>query len=515
MTAALRRALPSDVPALAAVFVAAWRAGYREVVAAEVLDRLDVGEVAGWLAPLVEETALTTTVAVVDGAVVGFTRYGPDPDRAAPDAGYLAALYVHPHASGHGLGRRLLSHAVAELARAGRPDVRLWVFEANARARRLYERAGFRLDGTRMVDPQWGVPQIGFRRRPVNTAVPLPPLPEVGLEPVAGVSFEPVRRPLREPFRTALREIRSLAGWRVTLTTIGGATASATTVATPEVTGDTDASITAALAGPLRSAVSAGGGLGAVLEAVAAAGAGTPSAAAAVDVAVHELAAASLGVSLPALLGACPGAAGPSDITISVDSPTAMAESAARRVAEGHRTLKLKLADAAVDADRVLAVRDRIEAGEGASVRLRLDANQAWTAAESLAVLDRLFAAGIELELVEQPVPGDDLAGLAFVTARSPYPVMADEAVFTAADARRIADAHAADLVNLKLLKCGGLLPARELVAVCAEAGLGLLVGCMLEPAEGIAVAQALASAASAGPLAHDLDAAWWVAPPS
>jgi L-alanine-DL-glutamate epimerase-like enolase superfamily enzyme len=88
---------------------------------------------------------------------------------------------------------------------------------------------------------------------------------------------------------------------------------------------------------------------------------------------------------------------------------------------------------------------------------------------------------------------------------------MADESVFTADDVRRIADARAADLVNVKLLKCGGLHPARALVGACADTGLGLLVGCMLEPEEGVAAAAALASVASAGPLAHDLDAPWWL----
>ena len=516
MTVSLRRAVAADVPAMAAVFVAAWRAAYGDVVAPELLDRLDVGEVAGWLGPLVEETTLTTTVAVAAGSVAGFARYGPDPDRAMPDAGYLAALYVDPHASGHGIGRRLLARAVASLAQSGRPDVRLWVFEANARARRLYERAGFRLDGRRTVDPQWNTPQVSYRRQPVNTAVPLPPLPDMSLDPVVDLLVEPVRRPLRAPFRTALREIRSLSGWRVTLTTAGGATSSATTVATPQITGDTDDSITAALAGPLRAAVASGGGLADVLGAVAAAGAGTPSAAAAVDVATHGLAASQLGVSVATLLGGRGSSVVTTDVTISVDSPAAMAEAAAARVAEGHGTLKLKLADAAGDVERVLAVRDRIAAAPSAGstpVRMRLDANQAWTPEDAVTVLDRLFTAGVELELVEQPVAAAHVDGLAFVSARSPYPVMADESVFTADDARRVGDARAADLVNLKLLKCGGLFPARELVSVCAEAGLGLLVGCMLEPAEGVAVAKALASVASAGPLAHDLDAGWWVAP--
>jgi L-alanine-DL-glutamate epimerase-like enolase superfamily enzyme len=129
-------------------------------------------------------------------------------------------------------------------------------------------------------------------------------------------------------------------------------------------------------------------------------------------------------------------------------------------------------------------------------------------------VLEALHGRGVPLELVEQPVAAHDLSGLAFVRARSPYPVLADESVFTADDVRRVADAEAADMVNLKLLKSGGLHPARDVVAAAAEAGLGLLVGCMLEPEEGVAAAGALASLASDGPLAHDLDAPWWVSGP-
>lgn len=125
--------------------------------------------------------------------------------------------------------------------------------------------------------------------------------------------------------------------------------------------------------------------------------------------------------------------------------------------------------------------------------------------------LAAVAARGIDIELVEQPVAADDLRGLAFVRQRSPWPILADESVLTAADVYRVADAATADLVNLTLLKCGGLGPARAVVDTCAETGLGLLVGCMLEPVEAVEAARTFAAVGTSGPLAHDLDAAWWV----
>jgi L-alanine-DL-glutamate epimerase-like enolase superfamily enzyme/ribosomal protein S18 acetylase RimI-like enzyme len=509
VTVTLRSATGSDLPALTSVFIAAWRGGYGDVVPAAVLESLDAATVAGWLGPLVTDETTATVVAVADGGVAGFVRYGPDPER--PGGGHVAALYVDPRSGGRGVGRALLDSALTALHRAGRPEVGLWVFEANVRARRLYERAGFRPDGRRTVDPRWRAPQIGYLRRARNLAVPLPPLPEVDLAPVGGFLVSRVHRPLRRPFRTALRERRELAGWRLTVTTADGLTAVGTTVATPEVTGDTDETIATALAGPLRAAVAGGGPSGRVLEAVAAAGAGCPSAAAAVDIAVHGLVAAALGQTVGEVLGGAVDGPAPTVITVAVDSPDAMADAAAELAAEGALGVKIKLADAALDVARVLAVRDRLA---GTPVSMRIDANQAWTAEESVRVLEALHRQDVPLELVEQPVAAHDLPGLAFVRARSPYPLLADESVFTADDVRRVADAGAADMVNLKLLKSGGLHPARDVVAAAAEAALGLLVGCMLEPEEGVAAAGALASLASDGPLAHDLDAPWWVSGP-
>jgi ribosomal protein S18 acetylase RimI-like enzyme len=163
----IRAGQVSDASQLADVFVAAWRGGYRGIVADPVIESLDRTAWAASFAAQLEESADSCRAAVDGSRVVGFAIFGPDPDRPDDaDRGYLASLYVHPDASGQGVGRDLLRGALAGLGNAGRHDVTLWVFRDNARARRLYERAGFRLEGHEYIDPRWGAPQVRYRRRP-------------------------------------------------------------------------------------------------------------------------------------------------------------------------------------------------------------------------------------------------------------------------------------------------------------------------------------------------------------
>ena len=196
------------------------------------------------------------------------------------------------------------------------------------------------------------------------------------------------------------------------------------------------------------------------------------------------------------------------DVTVSLGPPEAMAEAASERAREGFDVLKLKLGggDVGLEVARVVAVSRAV----GPGVALRLDANQAWTAKEALAVLDRLEREGIRPELVEQPVPARDLKGMAAVTSHGFVPVLADESVHSAADVLAVAEAGAADLVNVKLAKCGGLRAARDVVAVAEASGLPVIVGCMMEPADALS-SGALLAMTLAEPLAHDLDALWWV----
>jgi ribosomal protein S18 acetylase RimI-like enzyme len=159
----LRPLRPDDIPVLVEVFVEAFRHGYPDVLPPDVLASVTPITVAGWFARWTDE--LTTTVAEQDGDPVGFVRYGDDDDDPDPRAGYIAALYVHPDASGMGIGRMLLRHAVGELAGRGQRTVTLWVFRDNQRARRLYTGERFVPDGTEVTDPQWRAPQIRLRRQ--------------------------------------------------------------------------------------------------------------------------------------------------------------------------------------------------------------------------------------------------------------------------------------------------------------------------------------------------------------
>ncbi|MEV1147963.1 enolase C-terminal domain-like protein, partial [Micromonospora sp. NPDC049799] len=181
---------------------------------------------------------------------------------------------------------------------------------------------------------------------------------------------------------------------------------------------------------------------------------------------------------------------------------------ARQRRADGFDVLKMKVgADAAGDLDRVRAVR----AAVGPQVCIRLDANQGWTPREAVRVIRGIEDAGLDVELVEQPVHRADLDGLAWVSDRVSTPILADESVFGVRDLVEVIRRRAADLVNVKLAKCGGLRAARTLLDLAAAHGVGTVVGSMMESQVGVGAAASLVAAYSTTAVS-DLDAAWWLA---
>ena len=160
--AGIRPAAAADAEAMAELFVAAWRQAYPGVVPDAVLAAFDHDRTARWLAGLIDgrpdgNTAGQTDVAVRDGQVIGFVRYGT---RTGEPGGYVFGLYVHPAQAGHGTGRALLSHAEQRLREQGSDTVSLHVFEANERARRLYAKAGYAPDGSTRVEPEYEATEI-------------------------------------------------------------------------------------------------------------------------------------------------------------------------------------------------------------------------------------------------------------------------------------------------------------------------------------------------------------------
>ena len=166
------------------------------------------------------------------------------------------------------------------------------------------------------------------------------------------------------------------------------------------------------------------------------------------------------------------------DITISVNSPEEMARDAITAINRGYDTLKVKVGvNPKLDVERLSAIRNAI----GSRAKLRIDANQAWKPQEAVRILNQMQEQGLDIELVEQPVIAHDIEGLKYVTERSYVPVLADESVFSPLDAMKIIQSGAADLINIKLMKCGGITPALKIADAASIMGVECMLGCMLE----------------------------------
>lgn len=307
---------------------------------------------------------------------------------------------------------------------------------------------------------------------------------------ITGARIARLRVPLKVPFRTALREVDHIDDRVLLLDTDTGAVGHGSAAATAMITGETHASIEAAWRLHLLPAVNGGeiGALPALLERLQRAMAGNTSAKAAVDIALHDLAAQAAGLPLHRFLGSrLEGTATlATDVTISANDVAAMRTDARAALEAGYRALKLKVGKhPESDIDTI----DALHAEVADRARLRLDANQGWSTAQAITVMQALESRGLVFELLEQPVAADDLEGMAAIRAAITTPLLADEAVFNARDARRAIDAGAADRINLKLMKSGGLAGAARVADVAREAGVPCMVGCMLESPIGAAAA--------------------------
>ena len=318
-----------------------------------------------------------------------------------------------------------------------------------------------------------------------------------------------VTTPLHTPFVTALRSTTTTDTVVVRVTDSDGVTGWGEAPQVWQVTGESLAGAQACVEGPLAAVLTGRDpdDRQDLCRSLAKAVAANHGAKAAVDVALHDLAARRRGVSLPLLLGST-GLRVPTDVTLAAGDAAALGSTARDRVADGFSVLKMKVGtDAATDVERVRAVRSAV----GPSVRLRLDANQGWTPRDAVRVIGALEDAGLDIELVEQPVPAADLDGMAWVTARVSTPVMADESVYGVRDLVEVIRRRSADLVNVKLAKCGGLAVATTLLELARAQGLGCIVGSMMETHIGVGAAASLVAAHPTS-MVSDLDAAWWAA---
>lgn len=207
---------------------------------------------------------------------------------------------------------------------------------------------------------------------------------------------------------------------------------------------------------------------------------GSPAARAALDMALHDLWGKCLDQPLYRLLGLNPARTPLTSFTIAIADPEGMAE----RARMSHMPiLKIKLG---TDQDEAIVAAIR----KATSAHLRVDVNAGWSRDQAAAIIPRLVE--YDLEMIEQPLPADDLEGLRWLKMQNfGTPIFADESVKTASDVARLAGV--VDGVVIKLMKTGGIREAQRAIHTARALGLQVMISCMVESSLGVTAAAHLA----------------------
>jgi o-succinylbenzoate synthase len=321
---------------------------------------------------------------------------------------------------------------------------------------------------------------------------------------ITDIQLGMLRVPLKTPFKTALRTVDTVEDIVVVMHTDSGHVGYGEAPATAVITGDTHGSIIEAISKIIRPRLIGQeiANLNHITQLIQTSLERNFSAKAAVEIAVYDLFGQLYGAPLYKLLGGGDPVI-TTDITISVDYIDKMVADSIAAVDRGFESLKIKVGkDIGVDIERVRAIYAAVED----RALLRLDANQGWTAKEAVYALHTLEDAGVRLELVEQPVKARDLEGMRYVTERVHTPIMADESVFGPAEVMELIRMRAADIINIKLMKTGGISNAIRIADIAGLYDIECMIGCMLETSISVAAAVHVAVAKSDVITKVDLD---------
>ena len=304
---------------------------------------------------------------------------------------------------------------------------------------------------------------------------------------ITEIRFGMLRVPLKTPFKTALRTVDMVEDIVVSIHTDTGHIGYGEAPATAVITGDTHGSIVEAIRkfiAPRLIGMDIAN-LNRITQLIQSALEKNTSAKAAVEIAVYDLFGQLYNAPLYKMLGGGDPAV-TTDITISVDYIDKMVSDSVAAVDRGFESLKIKVGkDIGVDIERVKAIYAAVQD----RALLRLDVNQGWTAKQAVHALQTLEDAGVRLELVEQPVKALDLEGMKYVTERVNTPIMADESVFGPTQVIELIRMRAADIINIKLMKTGGISNALHIADIAGMYGVECMIGCMLETSISVAAA--------------------------
>ena len=303
---------------------------------------------------------------------------------------------------------------------------------------------------------------------------------------ITRVETKTVTMPLEEGYTIAYETVESACNVFLRLETDGDIVGFGCAAPDQPVTGETPATVQAAMMNVIEPALRHADPLrwSWIMEELRHELAPQPAARAAVDMALFDILGKVARLPLWKLLGGYRESI-PTSVTIGILPEAETVTAAKRWVAQGFKCLKLKGGkDVEDDVARVLKVRETV----GPKIELRFDANQGYTVEQARRFVDHTRTAN--LELLEQPTPKGEPELLGQVTGSVSIPVMADESLVTLRDAFRLARNEFVDMVNIKLMKVGGIAEALHINSVARAAGLEVMVSCMDEA--GLAIAAGL-----------------------
>lgn len=321
---------------------------------------------------------------------------------------------------------------------------------------------------------------------------------------ISDIRTEILKAPLKNPFITSLRRVDALEDLVVIIECNDGSVGYGEGAQTPVITGETIGSMIAAIMYIKPYII----GLDIeefdrILHLIHTVIIKNTTAKSALEIALYDLKSKSKNLPLYKMLGG-KKTKFRTDITISMGEIEKMISDSLQAVALGYDTLKIKIGDdPKKDIDRIIAIHDTLDK----NIALRLDANQGWTAQESVTLLHALEKRSIIAEFIEQPVAAEDIEGLKYIKERVQTPLLADESVFSLKDAKRLLEMQAVDYINIKLAKTAGITQALQLADLSSEFGVKCMIGCMLEGPISVAAGVHVASAKADSITMLDLDA--------
>ncbi len=294
--------------------------------------------------------------------------------------------------------------------------------------------------------------------------------------------------PLIKPFKTALRTVKVAESIYVKVICDNGIVGWGEAPPTVVITGDSLQSIESAIHHVLKPFLINRFLLNyeEIFQGIQSILIGNSSAKAAVDMALYDCLSQFCKLPLYQLLGGHKQEL-ETDYTVSVNGPEEMGEDAVSYIQKGFNVLKVKVGkhDIHTDIERIKEIRKRV----GMDIKIRLDANQGWKPKEAIQVIRKIEDLLLNVELVEQPVKADNIEGLKQVTDAVDTLIMADEAVFTPKQAYEVLKTRSADLINIKLMKSGGIYQGQIINQLAEVSGVECMVGSMIETRLGITAA--------------------------